>query len=629
MNYEIAGRYNLVSIIKFLLAIGLSLFSLYTAAFGSYTSMIQGSIHLLFILPLVFLNFPFNKKNLSIADIILAILGFMAAGYMFINYNEITMRYGTVNTTDLIFGILAVVLVLEATRRTAGLALSLLAVIFILYAFTGTYLPGILGHQDYTLNQIIYQVYMTGEGIFGVPLTVAATVIVLYVLFGAFLDKSGGGMFFIDLANSLTGSLRGGPAKVAVVSSGLMGSISGSAVANVATTGAFTIPLMKKMGYAPYVAGAIEAVASTGGQIMPPVMGAVAFIMAEYTQIPYIEVIKYAVIPAFLYYFSVYWMVHLEAMKSEIKGLSKEERPQLVEVLKSKGHLLLPLIVLVYLLIKGYSPMLTGFYSIVFTIIIGAVRKETRLSLKNAVLALEDGAKSMLIISAACACAGIIIAIVTLTGIVANFSSILVDMAGGNVLFLSVLTAVASLIMGMGLPTAACYILLATMIAPALINLGVSVIAAHLFILYFGCISVITPPLALAAYTGAGIAGANINKTGFTAFKFGIAAYIVPFMFIFGPSLLWDGSIWEIITTIITSLVGITLLACGVQGWMLRKANVVERLFLIAAALCLIKPGLLTDGIGLLLGFSILVFQYYGKNYFKRSKSKKLEGGIW
>ena len=625
MNKEVAGRYNIISIIKFILAMGISLFSLYTAAFGNYTSMIQGSIHLLFILPLIFLSFPFNKKNLGIADILLAVLGFISAGYMFVNYDAIIMRYGAMTQIDFFIGVLAVIMVLEATRRTVGLALVIISLVFIGYAFIGPSLPGFLNHQGYSLDEIAYQLYMTGEGIFGTPLTVAATVIVLYVLFGAFLDKSGGGKFFIDLANSLTGSFRGGPAKVAVVSSGLMGSISGSAVANVATTGAFTIPLMKKMGYKPHVAGAIEAVASTGGQIMPPVMGAVAFIMAEYTQIPYIEVIKYAFIPAFLYYFSVYWMVHLEAVKSGIEGLPKEERPLLISVLKSKGHLILPLIILVALMIYGFSPILTGFYAIVFTILIGAIRKETRLSFKNAIKALEDGAKSMLIISAACACAGVIIGIVTLTGIAATFSSMLVDAAGGSVLFLCVLTAVSSLIMGMGLPTAACYILLATMVAPALTNLGVSVIAAHLFILYYGCISVITPPLALAAYTGAGIAGANINATGFTAFRFGIVAYIVPFMFVFGPPLLLDGSISEIITAIITSLVGTILLTCGVQGWMLRRATPIERIILIVAALTLIKPGLVTDSIGLLLGGSILAYQFLRGNYYNKAKSVKGE----
>ena len=413
-------------------------------------------------------------------------------------------------------------------RRSIGPELPIVAIIFLLYAYFGPKLPGLLGHRGYDLRRIIYHTYLTTEGIFGTPLSVSSTYVFLFILFGAFLDKTGVGKFFIDMAFSLTGHMRGGPAKTAVVASCLMGSISGSSVANTVTTGAFTIPLMKRVGYKPHFAGAVEAAASTGGQIMPPVMGAAAFIMAEFTGISYLEIIISAAIPAILYYLAVGTMVHLEACKLGLRGVSRAELPHTRDVLV-KIYLLLPVVFIIYFLVKGFTPFKAAYWGIIGTVLIGIVdvivnyllRHEGQINVRqyivNMIDALADGARGSVSVAMACATAGIVVGVVTLTGLGLKVATLIIALAGGNLLLTLFFTMIASIILGMGLPTTAKYIVLATMAAPALTDLGVPLMAAHLFILYFGVIADVTPPVALAAYAGAGIAGANAMQTGFTA----------------------------------------------------------------------------------------------------------------
>ncbi|QUH24805.1 TRAP transporter permease [Serpentinicella alkaliphila] len=603
-----------------ILAIAMSLFHLYTAGLGSLLVMKQRSTHLLFVLSIGFLLYPIsktrNKNKIPFYDWIFAGAGVVVTSYIFLNFESIVRRGGMPTTLDIVFGITAVLLVLEMTRRSIGPELPIIAVIFIAYAFAGPYLPGVLGHRGYTLRRLVNQLYMTTEGIFGTPLGVSATFVFMFILFGSFLEITGVGQFFIDLAFSIAGHKKGGPAKAAVLASGFMGSISGSSIANTVTTGAFTIPLMKKVGYKPNFAGAVEAAASTGGQILPPVMGAAAFIMSEFTSIPYITIVKSAVVPALLYYLGVTVMVHLQASKQGLVGIPKEELPDLKATFSSGFHLLLPLIAVVGFLVK-YSPLKAAFNSIIIALVVCLFRKHTRIKPAAILYALEDGAKKAISVASACACAGIIVGIVTLTGLGLTFANLIVSFAGGKLLPTLILTMVASIILGMGLPTTAKYIVLATMAAPALVQLGVPLIAAHLFILYFGVIADVTPPVALAAYAGAGIAGGDSFKTGLQALKLGSAGFIVPFIFAINPSLLLiNVSPIGAIVTIATACVGIISFGAGIQGYLFTHARHYERALLLAAALMLIHPNVVIDGIGLGILAVIAITQH------KRYKSE-------
>jgi TRAP transporter 4TM/12TM fusion protein len=470
--------------------------------------------------------------------------------------------------------------------------------------------------------------YLTTEGIYGLVLGVSATFIYLFVLFGAFLKVSGGGQLFIDIAYGLFGRVRGGPAKVAVVASGLFGTVSGSAVANVVGTGTFTIPLMKSIGYQPHFAGAVEAVASSGGQLMPPIMGAAAFIMSEILQIPYFRICLHALLPALLYYFCAFIMVDLEAAKTGLKGVPSEALPRVGRILRERGLLLLPLPVLIYILaVVQATPMKAAFWAIITTF--GLIASQTFLNLfrdlgrkgslsqagvsllRQTTTAMHEGAVGTLIVASACATAGIVIGITNLTGLGLKLSGILVDLSHGYLLALLVLTMIASIILGMGLPTTACYILLAVLAAPALIKMGVMPIAAHLFVFYFGIISAITPPVAGAAYAAAPLAGVGPMKIGFTACRLGIAAFILPYMWVYGPALLLIGEPLKVALGVVTSVIGIAACACAVQGYMLHRLSVLERILLMIAALLLIKPGWITDGIGLALLLPVIIHQVF------------------
>ncbi len=604
---------GLTAKIVFLIAVAMSLFHLYTAGFGVLLAHKQRAVHLMFVLVLGFLLYPASKKGRSAVgvpwyDWLLAAAGIMVNTYILVFYEVLVRRGGLPTQLDMVMGVLTVILVLELTRRSIGAPLAIIAVLALLYGYFGYLIPGDLGHIGYSVRRLVNQMYMATEGIFGIPLGVSATFVFLFILFGAFLEVTGVGQFFIDLAFALAGKSRGGPAKAAVVASGFMGSISGSSIANTVTTGSFTIPLMKRVGYKPTFAGAVEAAASTGGQILPPIMGAAAFIMAEFTGIPYVRIIGAAVVPALIYYLAVLIMVHLEAVKQGLEGLSKAEIPNLKRVMLDGFHLLAPLVGIIYLLVAGFTPFRAAFVGIILAVGTCMVRKHTRIGVWDIVLALNSGARKALNVAAACACAGIIVGIVTLTGLGLAFASAIVSLAGGMLLPTLALTMVASIILGLGLPTTAKYIILATMAAPALTLLGVELLAAHLFILYFGVIADVTPPVALAAYAGAGIAGGNSFQTGVTALKLGLAGFIIPFVFALNPTMLFiDATALTVLVAAITGAIGVTGLAGAVQGYLITHARSYERVLLLLAALSLLMPGVVSDfGGALALGLVVL-----------------------
>ena len=616
-----------IAVIISIIAISMSAFQFYTGGFGLWLALKQRALHLAFALALIFLLYPSTKKGIDsekdkipFFDIILAFVGAATSLYLIIYYKELVFRAGLPSTIDLIMGGITILLVLEATRRAIGPELPIVVIVFLLYAYFGPYMPGYFAHRGYSLERIIEHLYMQTEGIYGIPLGVSSSFVFLFILFGAVLNKTGMGKFFIDLSMALAGHTTGGPAKVAVIASGFMGSVSGSSVANVVTTGSFTIPLMKSIGYKKDFAGAVEAAASTGGQIMPPVMGAAAFVMSEFLEIPYIKIAAAAVIPAIIYYVAVMIMVHLEAYKYGLKGLPRERLPKTKQVLKEKGHLILPLLGLVYLLVRGYTALFAAFWAIVMSLAASMVKKETRLDLKNFLGAFEDGAKGALGVASACACAGMVVGVTTLTGFGLKIASGIVALGGGKVLPTLFFTMIASIILGMGLPTTAKYIILAIMAAPALIQLGVLPLAAHMFILYFGVIADLTPPVAVAAYAGAGIAGGNTMRTGFNAVKLAVAGFIIPFVFAINPALMGlGGPPLLTIQLTVTSLTGVLALGAATSGFLLVKTEFYERIILFAIAILLISPDLLTDILGVAGVLFILFLQY--------RKLKKLEQG--
>ena len=617
------------------LAIAFSVFQVYTAAFGVLDAMIQRAIHLSFGLALIYLLYPSSKKwprnKLHPLDALLAVAGAAAPLYIVTFYQQLVLRAGTTTPMDIVIGVLGILLVIEATRRVVGLPIVIIACIFILYAFAGPLIPGRLAHRGARVDTLIGHLFFTTEGIFGIPLGVSSTFIFLFILFGAYLEKTGLGQFFIDISNSIAGWASGGPAKVAVLSSGLMGTVSGSSVANVVGTGSFTIPMMKKLGYKPEFAGAVEATASTGGQLMPPIMGAAAFLMAEFTGIPYARIIGAAVIPAVLYYFGVWAGVHLEAKRLGLRGMKREDLPKFKALLK-KSYLMLPLVAIIYLLVTGYTPMRAALIAIILSIatagiasIINWIRKKpVDFQWKDIVIGLEAGARSALGVLAATACAGIIIGVVTLTGLGLKLGSSLVALANGKLFLTLVFTMITSIILGMGVPTTANYVITSTIAAPAIMMILTAmnpsidpyapliVLPAHMFAFYFGIIADVTPPVALAAFAGAGIAKANPMKTGLTASKLAIAAFLVPYIFVYNPKMLGIGaSFLDMVWILLTSGIGIIGVSSGVMGYLTRQMRIWERPIFIIGGILLVTPGLATDAIGaaiLVAGFLVQKF---------------------
>lgn len=625
-----AGTRKLKGIIGWIVFIGLlsfSLFHLYTGVFGMLTAQLQRSIHLGFALALIFLLFPARKKDrgrkhkVAWYDIILAILGVAVGAYWPLFIDEIVMRAGRLTEVDFYIGLLAVLLVLEATRRAVGLPITIIAVVFLLYGIFGPYMPSFLAHRGLNLDRLVQTMFYTTEGILGTPLGVSSTYIFLFLLFGSFLVKTGVGQYFNDLAVSIAGKRIGGPAKVAIFSSALQGTISGSSVANVVTSGSFTIPMMKKLGYKKEFAGAVEATASTGGQIMPPVMGAAAFLMVEFIGggITYWEIAKAAAIPALLYFTGVWMMTHFEAKRLGLRGLKDEEMPNRKEVLK-KIYLLLPILAVIVLLMSGMSVIRAALWSIVITILVSAIRKDTRISIKDFIDALVDGARTALGVAAATAAAGIIVGVVVKTGLGLKMANGLLDLAGGLLIPTLMLTMVAAIILGMGSPTTANYVITSTIAAPAIILLGVPDLSAHLFVFYFGIIADITPPVALAAFAAAGVSGGDPIKTGVTATKLAIGAFIIPYMFVLSPELLMIDTTWYyLIWVVFTALAGMMAIGAGVIGHWLRKLNWMERVLGIIGGLLLIYPEGISDIVGLVIFVLLIVLQYV----FKRDNTVK------
>jgi len=590
----------------------LASYHLFSAYFGQPDSRLHRSFHLTLILVLSFVFFPLGRKSWDsplniffLVDFILIALSIMIQVYTNWDFSDFLQRDPT--RLDVMMGGICFFLILEATRRTIGWILAIISGFFLFQTLYSDMLFGILYGPPMPWPTTVDFLFKQSVGVFGVALGAMASYIILFIFFGSILVQSGAGNFFIDLANSLTGHRVGGPAKVAIFSSAIFGTLSGSAVANVVTTGSFTIPLMKKIGYEPKFAGAVESVASCGGQIMPPIMGASAFIMAEFLGIPYLSVAIGAIIPAVLYFFSVFVMVDLEARKKGFLVLKKEELPKLGKVLKRGGHLIIPLLIIILLLVAGYTVMMAGFGAILSTFLLIMTKKETRMVPLQFLESFVKAARAAIPVAMACASAGLIVGSLEISGLGIRFSSLILDSSGGILLLALIFCALASIILGMGLPTVSIYITLSALVVPALMKMGVYPLAAHMFVFYFGVLAFVTPPVCAAAYAAAGIAGSNPMQTGFMATRLGIAGFLVPFMFIYNHQLLFVGPIWSTLWAGISAVIGVTSLGCGIQGWILGKVNHLERLFLIAAALLLIKPGIITDAAGFMILALILL----------------------
>ncbi len=586
------------------LTIAMSLYHLYTAIY-TINPHTHRAIHLLFVLTLVYLLYPAGKNSPesrpSVVDFGLVFLSFISIGSLLMRFEALAMTAGRATTQDIVTGVFTILLVMEATRRVVGNALPILAIILIAYGFLGQYVPGPLMHSGFSLKRIVSHLTLTTGGIYGQILGVSSTYIYLFILFGAFLAVTGMSQVFNDIAMALAGGLRGGPAKVSVLASGLMGSISGSTTANVVTTGAFTIPLMKKTGYKDYFAGAVESAASAGGQIMPPVMGAAAFIIADSLGVAYVKVLIAAAAPALLYYFSLWIIVDLRARKENIRSLSRDELPKLGAVIRERGHLLLPLIGIIYMLVAGYNATWAAIVGIAVSIAASVLRRSTWIKPVELLHALENGALGALSVAIACGIIGIIIGIVSLSGAILAVGNAVLQLSGGFLAPTLALTMIVSLILGMGLPTTACYVLTSTVAAPALIKLSISPMHAHMFVFYFGILSTITPPVAAGSYAAAGISGADPNKTGWAGIRIAVAGFIIPFMFIYSPDLLLPDGInpLRVAQVIATSLIGIVCLGWAVEGYCRKKLTPLERVVSLVGALALIDSGLITDIVGI------------------------------
>jgi TRAP transporter 4TM/12TM fusion protein len=627
---------GIMATVVFVLLIAFSIFQIYTGMFGQYTAYIQRTVHLGFALTLIFLIFPARrgapKGKVSWYDYILAVLSIIVCGYWPVYYDAIVQQIGGITEAQMVIGGLAILLVLEASRRAVGLPIVIVAAAFLIYAYFGPYMPGDLAHRGLSLNQLINSMFFTTEGILGTPLQVSSTYIFLFLLFGAFLVQTGVGLYFNDLALAIAGKRTGGPAKVAIFSSALNGTISGSSVANTVTTGSYTIPMMKRLGYRPNFAGAVEAASSTGGQLMPPIMGAAAFLMIEFAGESYWDIAKAATIPAMLYFAGIWIVTHLEAKRTGLVGLPKEQLPDKLEVLK-KIHLLIPILAIVLFLFQGFSIERTALYGIGITILVSLFRKDTRITPSKFIVALTSGARTALGVAAATACAGIIVGVVTRTGLGLKIGNSLVSLAGAlavnvdmQLLLTLIFTMIASIILGMGSPTTANYIITSTIALPAILALNdqlevaVPVLAAHMFVFYFGIVADITPPVALAAFAATGISGGEPIRTGGNAVKLAIAAFIIPYMFVLQPEILMiDTNFWEVVFIIISALLGMIAIGASMVGFWYRKIPWYGRIAAFLTGLFLLYPGNMSDIIGFTAFAVMIALQFI----FKGDQGKK------
>ena len=616
------------------ISIALAVFHLFTAVWGTPEGRSFRSVHLTVMLTLAVLMYPLFRKSMRdplivpgdprntlraaglAIDLVLVGLVLFVQLWTIWDITAFHLRYGEKELPDLIVGGILIALVFEATRRAVGWAMVIITGFFMFHALYANHFFGFFYGPPVRWGKFVDTLFMSSDGIFGIPLHVCATYIVLFIIFGAVLIRSGAGKFFIDLAISLTGHRIGGPAKAAAVASGFMGTVSGSAVANVVTTGSFTIPLMKRVGYRAKFAAAVEACASSGGQITPPIMGAAAFIMAENLRVPYVTIIIAAIIPAFLYFVTVYFMVHFEAEKNGIGSIPKSELPQTGEVLRRGWHLLIALFVLVAFLLYGYTPMRSAFFGLAALIGLSFISPSTRMSPVDLLAALEAGVRATVPVAVACACAGLIIGSVFVSGLGLKFTNLVIEIADGNLLILLALTGIAAIILGMGITTTAVYITVAALIVPALEKFGVEPIAAHMYAFYFGVVSTITPPVALAAFAGAAIAKSPPMATAFESTRVGIAKYLAPLIFVYNPSLLFVGPLWMTVVSSVLALAGLWVLTMALEGWYRGRLDSARRLVLLAASILLLYPpnhellgigGWVVSAIGFLLAASIIV----------------------
>jgi len=645
-----------LAVLVTLLAVLLGAFQLYTAGYQPLNLFVQRGFHLTLVLVIAFLMFPIARRKRSLWGWVIDgafIAGALYGGwYLLFNLDAIIARSGFFRPEDIRAGIIMTLVLLEASRRVIGLTITIIGATFVVYAMAGPrgalpwlgeWLPGILAHRGYSLDRIVATLYLGQEGIFGLPLGVAATVVFTFVLFGAFLETTGAGKFFIDLAYAAAGRSRGGPAKAAVVASGFMGSISGSAIANVVTSGAFTIPLMKKLGYKPDEAGGVEAAASTGGQIMPPIMGAGAFLMAEYTGLPYAEIVRLSLLPALLYFATVFLFVDIIALKRGMRGMKGSELPKLGQVVKDGWYYLVPLAVLIWYLLQGISPNRVGFVAIVTILAVSIVRWGVRrfalrlapedvperlplpvaglLGVRRVIAALETGARNAVPVTVACAVAGVVVGMIGLTGLGLKFSGLMMAFSGGNLLLALVLLALASLVLGLGLPVTASYIVLAVLAAPALVGeFGIPLIIAHLVIFWYSQDSNVTPPVALAAFAGAGIANADPMRTGFQAWKFAKGLYLIPLFLVYNPEMVVGGPLPYVIWTVLTALVALFAFAAALEGYMFTKMLWFNRLLAGAGLVLIFYPHLAVEVLGMAVMLVVL-----GINWFRRQRERRAE----
>jgi len=596
-----------------------SLFYIYTAGFGLFSLETHLGIYLGCTLSLCFLLYPAFKRSPrdrpSSLDLFFSAISILVVGYWILEWPTYSYRIGNPTQLDILVGAVLILLVFEVARRVLGNILSVLGVVFILYALYGRYLPGLLAHKGFALIRTIEFISCGTSAIYGVVTNTYATFVFPFVIFASFLHVSGAGKAIQNLALAIAGRTAGGPAKIAVVASGIMGSVTGSSAANVVATGAYTIPLMKRAGYRPHVAGAVEAAASTGGQMLPPVMGAAAFLLAAFTETPYVDICKIAAIPAIIYFLSVGAMVHFEAMQHGLKGLPSEELPPIEAALKQAGLVLVPILIIIFLLVLGYSANRAAFGAIVTSFLLSLLAKETRMGPRRIIQALILGARNSLIIGATAGVVGVIVGVTTQTGLGIKFSSIVLSFSGGNLFLAILLTGIGAYILGMGMTVTAAYVILAVLAVPALMELGVPLITSHLVVFWFSQTSQITPPVALAAFAASGIARADPNKIGFCAVKMGSALFIAPFLFIYTP-ILFTGTTLQTYQAAVTSLLAFIILAGVVQGYWVQNLKFMERITLVVASLLLFVNPLWMNVLGLILALGVTFYQRRNKASF-------------
>jgi TRAP transporter 4TM/12TM fusion protein len=598
-----------------ILAATFSAIFVWQAAFGFWQVQISRGLYIMFALVLAFLVSPNRKREPKlyeqVIDFILVGLSVFVSLYFIFNFETFAINAGKpLNNTVITIGIIAILLILEATRRTIGWSLTLLTIAFLLYTYFGRYMPAIIAHRGYSISRIISVMYTSTEGIFGSVVYVFANLIFLFVIFGSFLTASGAAQFFVELSKAAVGRFTGGAAQTAVVSSWMLGSVIGSSTANTAITGSVTIPMMISRGYKPHIAASVEAVVSIGGQFMPPIMGAAAFLIAAFVGVPYFEVAKAGLIPAVLFFLSMVFMVYLESKRLGLKGIPVKELPDLKTVFFSGWYHFLPVIIIIYMLASGFSTSLAGFYSIVSTVVLSWLNKNTRMYPKQIFNAFAEGARNSLSLAVTAGAVGILVAAITLPGLGLKFSSIILELANGNLPIALVLVMAASFVLGMGMNVSSAYLVLITLAAPALVQMGVPLITAHFFVFWTSQLSVITPPVALSAYVAAAIAKADVWKTGWYSLRMGLSIYYLPIMFVYIPALLWMGTPGQIIWAFTTTLIGVLSFSALMQGYLLTDTTILDRVILGAASLTLVLPDVTTDFLGFAILASVFVIQY-------------------